>query len=604
MQALEATGFRLTVASLAVPDNCFLLQRPASLKAEILYPPPEALSEMLLTSPPVDESWRAMSLLAMEHVRKYAPAVLARGLDCTAWLCARELRRRGVQHVHVRSPAALPVALYLKKAGLPFSFTVESLPEGGESGEDELLRELMQEAEFIIAVGEATGNSLAGKAPDSVSKIHRIHQGIDASRYQAALCGDAGTLRIVSTSVLNPDRGLSLLMESMAKLGEAGIDAELCVAGDEPLRAAFEREAARLSLGNRVRYGHALEHEEVKRLLAASDVFVHPDPASGTALPPCIMEAMATGLPVIAVSQPGVEELISDEVTGWLVPPEAGALVERLAILANDPSLRADAGHAGLERVQEVFSLERTARPLAAQFRKSIAGRFAPSVVPQVAGVLCLLESWPFEHSDVLLGDELRFLRGQAGVDLLAARAESGSIKMPPENMEFLPDAAVLESVWHQERDLSSRAAALRSVCAQTPGEEFFRAARRAVYLAALRRSRGWAHVHALRASTALWAWLLQRLTGITASVVITQFHECRPEALAELVSGFAFGSLSDSRVTGDLPDLFRTAPPAGPRRFFGLLAAQTAKVPEVDPVATWTRWLAQVREAGVRAKS
>ncbi|HEX2751016.1 MAG TPA: hypothetical protein VHM91_23615, partial [Verrucomicrobiales bacterium] len=115
MQALETDGLRLTVASLSVPDDCLQLARPASLKAEILYPPPPALSKMLRLSPPQDESWRAMSQLSTVHGREYSVSILPRGLERVAWLCARELRRCGVQHVHVRSPGALPAALYLKK---------------------------------------------------------------------------------------------------------------------------------------------------------------------------------------------------------------------------------------------------------------------------------------------------------------------------------------------------------------------------------------------------------------------------------------------------------------------------------------------------------
>jgi glycosyltransferase involved in cell wall biosynthesis len=595
MQALEAAGFRLTVASLAVPDDCFQRLRPPALKAEILYPPPRAMREMLRSGPPQDASWRAMTGVAAEHAKKYPPDIVTPGLERTAWLYARELRRRGVQHVHVRSPAALPAALYLKRAGLPFSFTVESV-SSGEDARDDLLRELLEEAEFVAAAGESTRAALTAKAPEAADKIHRVYPGIDASRYHAALCGDAGILRLVCIAAPGQEPHISLLLDAMAKLNEAAIDAELCIAGDGPWRTSVKQEMALLSLNGHLRFCRMPDHEEAKRLLAASDVFIHLDAAGGAELSPRIMEAMATGLPVVALAQPGTEELIADGKTGWLVSPDVEALAERLAILAGDPALRAEAGHAGLERMQEVFSLRHTARPLADQFRKSIAGRFAPAMASQAAGVLCLLENWPYDSADVILTDELRFLQGQAGVDLMAANAGPvDAMRMPPESMEFLPDGAVLESVWRQESGLADRAASLRNACPCTPGEEFFLAARRAVYLAALQSARGWTHVHALRSSTALWAWLLHRLTGISLSAALEPGHAQAPETLTEIASAFSFGSVADGRIAGNIPNVLHPALAAGSRRLFGLLPA-SKQAPE-DPATVWSRWLNQARQ-------
>jgi hypothetical protein len=88
MQALEAAGFHLTIASLGIPADWFHLQRPAALKAEILYPPPRSLTEWLRLAAPQDESWRAMARLAAEHAIKYPAALLPRGLASAAWFRA------------------------------------------------------------------------------------------------------------------------------------------------------------------------------------------------------------------------------------------------------------------------------------------------------------------------------------------------------------------------------------------------------------------------------------------------------------------------------------------------------------------------------------
>src|SRR3712207_629791 len=120
--------------------------------------------------------------------------------------------------------------------------------------------------------------------------------------------------------------------------------AELWVVGDrlptdhgEPLEPYFER--AEATLGPRLRrlgYRH-----DVARLLAASDVFALPSHFEG--LPVSVIEAMLTGLPVVAMDVRGPREQVVDGETGFLVPPfEVPSLADALRRLVEDPPLRAD----------------------------------------------------------------------------------------------------------------------------------------------------------------------------------------------------------------------------------------------------------------------
>jgi hypothetical protein len=324
---------------------------------------------------------------------------------------------------------------------------------------------------------------------------------------------------------------------------------------------------------------------------------LHLDGFTNGNIPQGVMEAMATGLPLVALAQPGLTEFIEDGVNGWLLPADStSALAERLTILADEPALRSRAGHASLQRVLSEFSIERTAAQMAALFRKSISARFSPSVSARAAGVLCLLESWPVRSDDPILPAEMHFLASQPVVAVFAAAVAEEARPAPlPAGMEFLPDAEVVESVWCQEQALTSRVLEFRRLCPATPGEEFFRAARRAVYLAALRRTHGWHHVHALRSSTALWAWLLHQLTGITASAVIESNHGRPVAVFREILGGFAFGSVSDPALAGSLPNLLPAGPPATPRWLSGLFRRHGRAA---DPSAVWQRWLAQAGQS------
>ncbi|MFN4046648.1 MAG: glycosyltransferase family 4 protein, partial [Acidilobaceae archaeon] len=111
--------------------------------------------------------------------------------------------------------------------------------------------------------------------------------------------------------------------------------ARLYIAGDGPLRKPLERRAKARGLRNIVFLG-ALNRDNVKRLLWASDVFVLPSRTEAFGM--SALEAMAAGVPVVALNVGGLPELVSHGVTGYLASSEE-ELVKMAVELAGDPSL-------------------------------------------------------------------------------------------------------------------------------------------------------------------------------------------------------------------------------------------------------------------------
>jgi glycosyltransferase involved in cell wall biosynthesis len=175
----------------------------------------------------------------------------------------------------------------------------------------------------------------------------RFHPDPDArSRIRRELGADPNTPVIVIVSRLVRHKGYPELLAAMRDVPGA----ELWVVG-ERLRsdhgADMERAFEAAALGDRVRrLGYRADVAEV---LAASDIFVLPSHFEG--LPMSVIEAMLTGLPVVATDIRGPREQVVHGATGLLVPKaEVAPLAEALRALVDDPALRARMGETGRAR--------------------------------------------------------------------------------------------------------------------------------------------------------------------------------------------------------------------------------------------------------------
>jgi glycosyltransferase involved in cell wall biosynthesis len=132
--------------------------------------------------------------------------------------------------------------------------------------------------------------------------------------------------------------------------------AKLVLVGDGPLRSEVEALTRQYNLGDRVILTGF--RTDVPAILDASDVFVLATRWEG--LPYVIIEAMMSGLPVVATDVGGVAELVEEGTTGFLVPPEQPeALAHALQKLLTRRQLRDTMGQAGRERALDNFTLDR-----------------------------------------------------------------------------------------------------------------------------------------------------------------------------------------------------------------------------------------------------
>lgn len=169
---------------------------------------------------------------------------------------------------------------------------------------------------------------------------------------------------------LSGQKGHSVLLAAAAALRACFPAARYLVVGDGAERAAIEAARDRLGLVPVVILtGH---RTDTAALLAAADLVVLPSHAEG--FPNVLLEAMATGRPVVASAVGDTPDIVRDGVTGFLTPPgDAAALAARIGELLADPALRARQGAAGRALVEQEFAFAPVVARIEAYFRRLVA---------------------------------------------------------------------------------------------------------------------------------------------------------------------------------------------------------------------------------------
>lgn len=309
-----------------------------------------------------------------------------------ACLLLRELRARGVDHVHAHfgtNPATVAM-LCRVLGGPPFSFTAHG-PEEFDKPDLLALGEKIHRAEFVAGVSSFGRSQLYRRcAPDDWRKVEVVHCGVDASFLDAPHAPAPRAPRLVCVGRLCEQKGQLLLVEAAARLVREGLDLRLVLVGDGELREAIEARLTRAGLERHVEITGWASGERVREELQAARAMVLPSFAEG--LPVGVMEALALGRPVISTYVAGIPELVTPD-CGWLVPAGSiDALVDamREALLAAPSTLDA-MGRAGRERVRARHDAERIVVRLGDLFRDCIARERArrdgePGVAPGRAG--------------------------------------------------------------------------------------------------------------------------------------------------------------------------------------------------------------------------
>jgi glycosyltransferase involved in cell wall biosynthesis len=300
------------------------------------------------------------------------PTVTAR---LASWLAARR-----IDVVHTHNPLSLIYAAPAARlAGARVVHTMHG--EAPDLPRRMWLRRMAAKlVDAYVVVSADLAEAARKREGVPAERIVVIENGIDVERFHAdavdrlrarAELGLSGDEWVVGTAArLSPEKDQTTLIRAIAPLLDGRT--RLVVAGEGPEHETLQALVLRLGIGDRVRFLGAIS--DVAHFLRALDAFVLSSRLE--ALPLAVLEAMATGLPVVATAVGGLPRVVVSDETGVIVPPgDAEALREALVRLRDRPELARDLGRRARTEVLDRFSAWRMEDEYSALYTSLIAGR-------------------------------------------------------------------------------------------------------------------------------------------------------------------------------------------------------------------------------------
>ncbi|MGH9474735.1 MAG: glycosyltransferase [Terriglobales bacterium] len=347
-------------------------------------------------------AWRAHGYWLRRRPWAYAGTLAAvlwrnRG-DANLWLgalaywgkavsAARQMQQDGVEHVHAHYATHPALAAYIvqRLTGIPYSVTVHAHDIFCHRV---MLAHKIRAARVVVAISQFNRILVERVVPPPRPPVVVVHCGIENKVYSRMAAGrvlaaDAATwrrperqregavppLRILAVGSLEPYKGHRVLVEACAILRERGAVFVCRIVGGGQLMGRLRRQVRRLGLERHVWLEGAANEAEVIAVLQWAEVFAMPSIRARSGkmegLPVALMEAMASGLPVVASRLSGIPELVEHERNGLLVTPGDAAELAAALWRLDDGPRRLRWGAHGRQKTLASFDLSVNAARLA-----------------------------------------------------------------------------------------------------------------------------------------------------------------------------------------------------------------------------------------------
>ncbi|HEY0876045.1 MAG TPA: glycosyltransferase family 4 protein [Vicinamibacterales bacterium] len=321
-------------------------------------------------------------------VRLRAAAYVAAPLALTAgWWAARRIARRHratIMHGHWVIPGGVTAAAAAPRLPLVISlhgsdvYVAERLKPAGIAAGAALRR-----AGFVTACSADLANRGIALGADP-QRTRVVPYGVDTDsfhpdptareQYRADLAVAPEGFLVATAGRLVSKKGFEYLIDAIAQVPSV----VLAIAGEGSLRAALQARVEALGIQSRVHLLGDRSQAEVARLFSAADVIVTPsirdDAGNVDGLPNVVMEALASGTPLVTTAAGGIGAVVEAGVTALVVAErDAAGIANAIVRLTREPELRRGLGEAGRRLVQRQFGWDATAEQFEFAYRHALA---------------------------------------------------------------------------------------------------------------------------------------------------------------------------------------------------------------------------------------
>ena len=387
---LERMGIDLCIFALTDPCEPVVQPDAERVRAPVLYldeisrsgiPRLRAHAAAVLRAPRRYRRARGAVSTLREEERGYESAPPSQCLDFALHLTRllrRSARRDGVVaahlHAHFAHDPTLVAQLTHTLTGIPYSFTTHA-------------RDLYQVAPGVLLARAKDATAIVTCCrpnvdylertlpPDMHAKVRLIHHGKDlaAIPFAARHEPDSSTPAIVSVGRLVEKKGFADLLSACHALRQEGHHFTCAIFGDGPESASLSALVDSLGLADVVTLAGARPRNEILAAYREADVFALTpfvtDSGDRDGIPNVLIEAMASGLPVVATSAGGIPELVKHGDNGLLARPQStDEIAAHLAAVLGDGDMRARLGAAARHTVEELFDARTSTKQLVELF--------------------------------------------------------------------------------------------------------------------------------------------------------------------------------------------------------------------------------------------
>ena len=237
---------------------------------------------------------------------------------------------------------------------------------------------LFQQGDLFLPISDRwKQKSIELGCPKTKIQVH--HMGIDSDSFSfVARQPQSDRLKLVSVCRLVEKKGIEYAIRAVAQLVKSDRTIEYKIVGDGELKSQLQQLTRELEVEGAVKFLGSQPKSEVIAILNRADVLLAPSVTARDGdcegIPVSLMEAMATGLPVISTWHSGIPELVEDGVLGFLVAErDVAGLAAKLDYLSDRPELQQQMGQAGRGQVQENYNIDRLNQRLGEIYQEVLA---------------------------------------------------------------------------------------------------------------------------------------------------------------------------------------------------------------------------------------